>query len=222
MKVLRTEKMPGRKRNRPLKDYGGERFGRLVAVCLVRRDDKGHHEWAFVCDCGTECVKDIKLVTQGKTSSCGCRAREVLVKRNTTHGLSRKHPKAYRTWKDMRARCNNPNSKDYRNYGGRGIKVCKRWGSFENFLEDMGLRPGGLTIDRIDVNGDYSPENCRWADIETQANNKRDTVWMDLDGRRVSFSQWCRAHGVERAKAMYRIKNGLPPLSKNDFRKWQP
>lgn len=219
MRKIYVGKIDALGRQRPIKDYAGERFGRLTATNLVRVDDKGRHDWAFVCECGTECVKDIKSVRSGHTSSCGCLVRDALIDRNTKHGLSRKYPQTYRTWKDMKARCSNPNDTSYKNYGGRGIKICSRWEDFANFFCDMGPRPDGLTLDRINVNKGYYPENCRWADAETQANNRRGTLWMEMDGRRVSFSQWCRAHGVDRTKARYRIEHGLDPLSDKDFRK---
>lgn len=119
----------------------------------------------------------------------------------------------------MRARCYNPNNADYPNYGGRGIAVCDRWSEFANFFSDMGERPERMTIDRIEVDMDYAPNNCRWADADTQANNKRDSVWVTIDGQTKTLSQWCRVFGVERSKAAYRHKNGLDPFSKSDFRK---
>lgn len=139
--------------------------------------------------------------------------------RNTTHGLSDSF--AYRSWKDMRARCNNPNDSDYKDYGGRGILVCKEWDDFGVFFADMGERPTGKTLDRIDVDGDYCAANCRWATPEEQANNKRTNrliVWGD---DQKTLAQWCRETGVEHSKAQYRLKQGWPVarvFSLEDFR----
>jgi hypothetical protein len=98
-----------------------------------------------------------------------------------------KETKTYRAWCNMKARCNNPNASAYKNYGGRGIKVCERWNtSFANFLEDMGEKPSDMTLDRIDVNGNYEKSNCRWISLQMQNNNRRDTLWVNLNGEKVS------------------------------------
>ncbi len=202
------------RKKRASKDYSGRRYGRLTA--LYRSSLPG--KWVWKCDCGNVAVKGIKSVRDGKTSSCGCIAREVLTKRNTKHGLSRLHPRTYRTWKDMRSRCYNPNNDEYHNYGGRGITIDPAWDDFGAFYRDMGARPEGMTIDRIDVNGNYTADNCRWATAETQANNKRNNNILTIDGETKTLSQWCRIYGVDRSKARYRLKHGLDPFSKEDFR----
>lgn len=108
----------------------------------------------------------------------------------------------------MRARCLNPNNADYPDYGGRGVKVCERWNDFAAFVSDMGRRPDGFSIDRMDVNGDYEPSNCRWADAVTQASNKRNSKIVEWNGERKTLSAWCRDLGVDRTKVRYRIKAG--------------
>lgn len=205
----------GMRKQRALKDYTGSRFGRLVALypsAVIGR-------WVWACDCGMMAVKSVKSVRDGSTRSCGCIKREQLAERNTKHGLSSLEAKTYRSWKDMRARCYNPKNTDYQDYGGRGIAVCDRWDSFSAFFEDMGACPEDKTIDRIDVNMDYEPANCRWADAETQANNKRASVKIAIGGVTKTLSQWCRVYGVERSKAGYRHRMGLDPFSLEDFRK---
>ncbi len=132
--------------------------------------------------------------------------RETLIARNTKHGLS--HLPEYRRWKDMRARCRNPNNTEFKNYGGRGITVCDRWNNFEVFLSDMGRKPEGTTIDRIDVNGNYEPSNCRWATAQQQANNTRQNVWLEMDGERHTIAQWSVITGLSESRINHRLRVG--------------
>lgn len=193
-----------------LKDQTGRKFGRLTAVELVSVDEKwGDHKWRFICDCGNEKVAGIKQVRSGHTSSCGCLFSEMMDERNRTHGLSH-HKATYRSWKDMRARCTNPHDSDYAGYGGRGISVCARWDDFAAFFEDMGARPTGMTLDRINVHGDYSPSNCRWATDETQANNKRSNRFIEFNGETKTLAQWCRVFSLDHSKVRYRLSRGWP------------
>lgn len=223
MAHLKLDKPAGRIRNRPLKDYAGARFGRLVALSLIERDlAENNHLWLFRCDCGTEKAARIKNVRSGNTTSCGCAFSEMVAARNATHGLSRHHSREYRTWKDMRARCSNPNDSDFASYGGRGIRVCERWGDFAAFYADMGDRPTGATLDRIDVNGHYEPGNCRWATATEQANNKRGNRWITMNGETRTLQQWCDAYGIDHSKAGYRLRRGWPlerVFSKDDYRR---
>lgn len=200
-------------RNRALKNYTGQRFGKLVAVKLIERGPKpeNNHKWQFQCDCGRVAVLRIKNV-RAKTRSCGCLQRASVVARNSTHGKSSEFRREYRTWKDMRARCRNPNNSDYTNYGGRGISICERWDDFALFVADMGPRPDRHTLDRIDVNGNYEPGNCRWAPDKVQANNKRTNRLITLNGETRTLQSWCDQFGIEPSKVRYRLRAGYSPV----------
>lgn len=147
----------------------GQRFGKLVAVAPTRVN--GRLVWRCLCDCGTQTCVDVGKLRIGNTTSCGCHKRSVLGISTTKHGGH--GTRTYRIWKAMRMRCNNKNIRDYKNWGGRGISVCPRWDSYANFLEDMGEAPEGLSLDRINNDGNYEPGNCRWATRAEQARNQR-------------------------------------------------
>lgn len=119
---------------------------------------------------------------------------------------ARKNLPEYRAWKRMRIRCNNKNTKDYKDYGGRGIKICSRWDNFMLFLLDMGQKPDETTLDRKDVNKDYSPRNCRWATIHEQANNKTSTVWVTIQGKRMSMRNACNLLNISYSMVKQRVK----------------
>lgn len=161
------------------KDLTGKRFGRLLvteyAGKRVQPSGQTKSLWKCLCDCGNSKVILASTLQSGSGKSCGCLSSELKSERKKTHGM--RNTDVYKTWCSMRERCFNPKNRAYKTHGAKGITVCDRWnpkagGSFENFYADMGDRPEGTSIDRIDVHGHYEPGNCRWADIYVQAYNK--------------------------------------------------
>jgi hypothetical protein len=152
-------------------DLEGKRFNRLIVVGLGNPTKSGQKTWLCICDCGN--AKEVRHgdLRNGKSLSCGCIQKEELKNRSRIHGKSR--TPIYNSWLSMKSRCLNKNNKHYADYGGRGITICKEWLVFENFYADMGDRPDGLSLDRVDNMGNYEPSNCRWANWITQNNNRR-------------------------------------------------
>lgn len=195
------------------RDLSGMRFGRLTVTHRADNDAEGRAVWACLCDCGQpHSVKAAGLV-RGETRSCGCLGRETRQKNGIKSGQAQVHAfsksamlREYRTWEAMISRCHRPDAKGYSRYGGRGITVCDAWrASFEQFARDMGPRPAGHSIERIDNNGPYSPDNCRWATRTEQANNRRNTRWVTANGRTLTIADWSRETGL----AWHTIHNRL-------------
>lgn len=197
----------------PRKDLRGKRFGRLTVIDFSHKGGTSGRTYYYkcLCDCGNECVKSSAYLLQAYTyphQSCGCWHKELNINASTTHGHGKKTDPTYKTWVELKLRCCNPNNTAYPNYGGRGIKVCDRWlHSFENFLADMGERPSKeYSIDRIDVNGDYCPENCRWATRKQQCNNRRTNINITYNGKTQTLMQWCDELGLNFSNARYMLR----------------
>ncbi len=186
-----------------MKIESGKRFGRWTVGSIgpIRRENR---YWTCRCDCGVESLVSSSSLLGGKSTSCGCRKREVA----TIHGCS--ETIEYHIWEGMLSRCYNPNSKNYKSYGGRGIIVCDRWKtSFVNFLSDMGHRASdNLSLGRQDNDGNYEPGNCAWETGEEQGNNKRNSRKLTVKGETKTVAQWSRATGIGRTTIHYRIRNG--------------
>lgn len=202
-----------RKARRFYDDKPGFRSGKLVV--LRRAESKSHHVRVICqCDCGKTCEKLLFMLRSGASWHCGC----MLNISQTKHGMF--GTKIYRIWAGVRNRCN-PNGGHPR-YSGRGIKCCERWASFEAFYEDMGDCPEGMSLDRIDNDGDYSPENCRWATMEQQGRNKRSNRILEIDGRRITAAEASIEYGIKYTTLMRRISVGMSPEEavKTPVRQW--
>ena len=172
-----------------LQDITGNRYGRLTVTEHLGVRGRRAHYWKCKCDCGKIVESSGDNLKKGNCKSCGCISKEC--DWNKTHSMSK--TSEYKIWNSMKMRCINSKDASYYYYGGRGIKVCDRWiNSFENFYKDMGKRPEGTSIDRIDVNGDYCPENCRWATIEEQSRNKRDNIHIEYKGQTKILTDWAK------------------------------
>ena len=184
----------------------GDRFG-LWAIVAPSAPSEGLKAFHCRCDCGTERVVALTDLARARSTNCGC-VRRAKAKQSTLnkgkHGFWR--TPEYRSWRAAMARCQNPKNIGYARYGGRGVSVCERWHDFLAFLADMGPRPTlAHSIDRIDVNGNYEPGNCRWATRTEQARNKRTNVVIEIDGVRKCMVDWCLHFGVPQTAAHKRI-----------------
>lgn len=177
-----------------------KRFGMLIGIASTNRRSKSREiYWKFKCDCGNEIEAVSAAIKSGATYNCGCIDR-------TTHGMS--YTRTYKTFASMWERCTNKNAKEWPRYGARGIKVCKRWNKFENFFADMGERPNGKTLDRIDGTKGYSPNNCRWATVREQANNTKKNRRYNIAGKNMTISEIASMYGFKYMCLYNRLERG--------------
>ena len=185
-------------------DILGKRFGRLLVIEFDHMGRYGNSYWRCQCDCGIDTIVSRKHLLDGHVTSCGCRN----VDSHTTHGMS--YTDLYHVWVGMKQRCENALHNSYGRYGGRGIFICRDWSIFENF-RDWALNNGyepGLTIDRINNDDGYYPENCRWADLVTQQNNRSTNRHVTYDGITHTAAEWARLLGVKYATLLTRLNRG--------------
>jgi hypothetical protein len=185
----------------------GDKYHKLTILELVPRTKERYAHLICQCECGKIKSIESQSVRSGNTRSCGCIGTGI-EKVRLTHGMS--NTPLHGIWKAMRRRCNNPNDSHYQNYGGRGIKVCERWDDFMKFLQDMGPRPKGLTLERRDSNSNYEPANCYWATPLSQANNTRRTIRITHNGVSLTIRGWADATGVAHKLIYKRYMAGWP------------
>lgn len=197
---------------------GETRFERLAFIREIEPRKRPNTKYdvrraLFSCDCGRRHEASVSAVVSGQIRSCGClqleRVTASIRQRATTHGMSKSAPEYY-VWGSLKQRCLNPNVRNWADYGGRGIKVCDRWrDSFEAFYADMGPRPSpSHSIDRIDNDGDYTPQNCQWSALQFQAVNRRCNIVVECQGRQMALSEAARISGVKYSTARMRLKKG--------------
>lgn len=189
-------------------DIVGKQFGLLTVASAVSRT-----AYKCFCYCGGDTVVLKRSLTSGNTKSCGCLRRTAMLRARQEKPEYRQQrvrgTATYAVWQGLKARCTNPSHKAFALYGGRGVSVCDRWlapDGFKNFLADMGAQPAGMTLDRIDVERGYSPDNCRWADWATQARNKRSSQWVEFGGKHMVVTDWATHLGIPRATLVYRLR----------------
>lgn len=192
----------------------GKRFGHLVVVNLYSSDQQTTY-WTCKCDCGNEKVIPRHLLINHHTQSCGCYLKTRMKKLNYSHGLS--YSRIYSVWGDMKQRCTNFQAANYYLYGGRGIQVCEAWNNFENFYQ-WAITNGyqdTLSLERIDVNGNYEPNNCTWIPLSDQCENRRNSKKITYNNETHTISRWAQLLHIPRSTLEYRIKkNNLSDLEK--------
>lgn len=193
-----------------LRDLAGQRFGRWTVIEYVIREGKQKNGWWCRCDCGKEAIVDPYRLTTGRSQSCGCLHNELFGEHRRTHGGT--NERLYTVWVSIMTRCKNKNAKSYKAYGGRGIKVCSDWEDYGEFRKwalsngyDANASFGKCTIDRIDTNGDYSPENCRWVSMQKQQSNRSNNHIITFQGRTQSAAEWARETGINSGTIVSRI-----------------
>lgn len=191
------------------KDLTGQKFNMLTVKSFAFIRDS-HAYWNCVCDCGKTSVVNGSSLIRNKTKSCGCLGPALSSIRNATQNGASK-TRLYKLFYGIRDRCYNKNGKDYKNYGGRGIKICDKWlqdpNEFIRWANNNGYKKG-LSIDRINVNGNYEPSNCRWVSAKKQANNRRSNLVITFEGKTMTASEWCALKGWNRHVIPERLKKG--------------
>lgn len=189
-------------------DLTGRVFGYLTVHEPMRSSTHKQMHWRCTCRCGAEIFPSGHALRTGHAKSCGCYSHEQHANRLRTHGMRR--TKVYAVWCTMHRRCKNPSQQSFKYYGARGIGVDPRWDSFEHFFADMGEPPTGMTLDRIDNEKNYGPDNCRWATHSMQSNNTRRNHYVEYLGERFTVATLAAKAGIEMRTLWARLKSGWP------------
>lgn len=189
----------------------GDRYSRLEVIgeleSVVNASGESMRVFRCLCDCGKEVSVRLKYLRNGGAKSCGCYREDMRRVNKKTHGMS--HTTEYEIWSDMKKRCSNNRHAHYDRYGGRGIAVCDRWLKFENFYADMGIRPEGMTIERVDNDKGYSPDNCKWATYSEQARNRRNSLMLDVNGASINLTTAADSVGIHARTLLSRLRRGM-------------
>lgn len=186
------------------KNLIGKQFEKLTVVSNGKKTHDGRSLLNCLCDCGNSTT--ILAFHWGEIKSCGCLVKEKNIERLKTHGYTA--TPTHKTWLNMKNRCLNPNATGFRHYGGRGIKMCDRWLKFSNFLADMGEKPPGLTLERINVDGDYSLKNCKWATIEEQSRNTTRNRFITFEEETRTLKDWAKINNINYSTIRHRLNSG--------------
>lgn len=187
-----------------VENYIGKTYNRLTII-----ENNGLSKITCICLCGNIWIGKLNMLKRGLIKSCGCYQKEIA----TSHGLT--HSSEYYSWKSMKGRCLNKNNPQYKNYGGRGITICKEWLQFENFLKDMQFKPSkDYSIERIDNNLGYFKENCRWATRKEQQNNRRNNKLIAYKGKLQNLTDWCKELNLNYSKTYYQLYSLKHPIEK--------
>ena len=188
----------------------GLRFGLLTVVSRFGKDKRNHTLWLCECECGGTTTTEMDSIKSGKKLSCGCLKRAAQKYGSIKHGAKcQSAPKELRrtfdVWVGMRKRCNNPNDRAYKWYGGKGITICPEWNTFSGFISDIGIIPDSLTLERVDVHGPYSRENCTLIPLSAQAANKTTTLWIEYQGTKWCLKNLCTHLNIPYARTWKRL-----------------
>jgi len=203
-------------------DLAGQRFNRLTALIPVKIAASREMYWVCKCDCGGDALATTANLRRGRVRSCGCLNVDRNKETKITHGMTR--TRTYTIWFGMKRRCDDPSQDNYSHYGGRGISYDPRWRLFANFFADMGKAPEGLQLDRIDNEGNYCKENCRWVTPRTNSNNRSNSDFVEYAGERVTVTELARKLGMKPITLESRLYDGwsLDRAIRTPVRRWTP
>lgn len=196
-----------------IKNLVGKKFGRLTVVEISGRTNRQQVTWRCLCECGNYTVVSNTGLQSGNTKSCGCLKHDILIRRNKKGSDPDKKTRLYRIWQRMKYRCENEQSSDYKYYGGKGVSVCENWKNDFQSFKKWALINGyndDLTIDRINVNGNYEPSNCKWATMAQQCINTTKNHFITYKGETHTLSEWSKKFKMDGSKIRYRLNHNWP------------